>query len=33
MEYSRVMSLVEHMGSVVSRSLEEWDVESEEPRD
>ena len=29
MEYSRMMSLVEHMGRVVSKTLEAWDVESE----
>ncbi|MBI5244017.1 MAG: heat-inducible transcription repressor HrcA [Elusimicrobia bacterium] len=29
MEYSRMMSLVEYMGRVVSRTLEAWDVESE----
>ncbi|HAH08204.1 MAG TPA: heat-inducible transcription repressor HrcA [Elusimicrobia bacterium] len=29
MEYSRMMSLVEYMGRIVSRSLEAWDVEPE----
>jgi len=29
MEYSRMMSLVDYMGRVVSKTLEAWDVESE----